>query len=84
MVNILKKLGIPYEIVRVDIEFHIYSDKANMSIGKGYHYGVKVGSFVYDNMTPNGMSFDAWLSDLGLTGEFDDIDWSFVDEILNK
>ena len=83
LVNILKKLGIPYEIIRIDSDFYVYSDKANMSIGNKYHYGVKIGGFVYDNMTPNGMSFDAWLSDLGLTGEFDGIDWSFVNEILN-
>ena len=83
LVGILKKLGIPYEIIRIDSDFYVYSDKANMSIGNKYHYGVKIGDFVYDNMTPNGMNFEAWLSDLGLTGEFDGIDWSFVNEILN-
>lgn len=54
-----------------------------MSIGQGYHYGVQVGDVVYDNMTPSGMEFNAWLEDLGLTQGFDSISWDYTDIITN-
>lgn len=45
----------------------IYSDKAGISIGNnGYHYGIRVGDKVYDNMTTSGMKYEEWLADLGV------------------
>lgn len=53
-------------------------------IGNGYHYGIKVGDTIYDNMTPEGMGFTSWLDDLGLTSQPKEIIWwSTVSEILN-
>ncbi len=52
---------ITYEVVRIEansIEM-IYSDKYDTLVGVDYHYGVKIGNIVYDNMTPQGMDFDA-------------------------
>ena len=80
----LNEKGIPYKIIRIDSEFGIYSDKAGMSIGTGYHYGVQVGDIVYDNMTTGGMKLDSWLEDLGLTQGFDSIKWNYTDTIINK
>ena len=84
LVEQLEKQGIDYEIVRIDSEYSIYSDKAGDVIGNGYHYGVKVGDTIYDNMTPGGIGFDSWLDDLGLTSQPKEIiNWSIVDEILH-
>ena len=52
-------------------------------IGQGYHYGVRVGDLVYDNMTLDGMMFDSWLTDLGADGSFADVTWKIVDIISN-
>ena len=80
----LKKQGIDHEIVRIHSEYSIYSDKAGDVIGNGYHYGVRVGDTIYDNMTPGGIGFDSWLDDLGLTSQPKEIiNWSIVDEILH-
>lgn len=80
----LKKQGIDYEIVRIDSEYGIYSDKAGEVIGDGYHYGIKVDDIIYDNMTSNGMSFGEWLDDLGLTSQPNSIiNWSITDDILH-
>lgn len=80
----MEKKGIDYEIVRVDSEYGIYSDKEGKVIGDGYHYGIKVGDTIYDNMTPKGMGFDSWLDDLGLTSQPKEIiDWNTVNEILH-
>ena len=76
--------GIPYKIIRIGSEYGIYSDKAAMSIGQGYHYGVQVGDMVYDNMTPGGTNLNAWLEDLGLTQGFDSIGWNYTDIIINN
>lgn len=70
----------------MDSEYGIYSDKAGDYIGRGYHYGIKIGDTVYDNMTPDGMKLQDWLDDLGLSGEFGEeiIRWDYVDEIFNR
>ena len=83
LVEQLEKSGVDYDIIRIDSKYSIYSDKAGDAVGNGYHYGVKVGDTIYDNMTSDGMSFDAWLDDLGLNSQPKEIiDWSVVDEIL--
>lgn len=80
--NIFDKLGISYEIVRVDSGASVYSDKAGTIIGRKFQYGIKIGDLIYDNLTLNGMDFDAWQKDLGI-GVVGDIEWNFVNEILN-
>lgn len=80
----LKNAGIVYEIIRIDTKTgYIYSDRLRNSIGKAYHYGVKIGNMVYDNLTTNGMDFRNWLVDLGADGSFADVTWKIVDKILN-
>lgn len=83
LVNGLKQEGIEYEIIRINSNAGIYSDKAMDVIGDGYHYGIKVGDMVYDNMTLDGMEFDSWLTDLGADGSFADVTWETVDMIIN-
>lgn len=51
-------------------------------IGRGYHYGIRIGNMVYDNLTLAGMRCEDWLTDLGANGEFADITWKVVQEIL--
>lgn len=65
-------------------DYGIYSDKAAMSVGQGYHYGIQVGDVVYDNMTPGGLQLSSWLEDLGLTQGIESISWKYVDIITNK
>ncbi|MBE5951411.1 MAG: hypothetical protein E7260_07415 [Lachnospiraceae bacterium] len=80
--------GIDYQIIRVDSDFGIYSDKAKISVGDNYHYGIQIGDMVYDNMTPEGMKLQNWLDDLGLpqvqskkeSGQM----WHYVDDIFNR
>ncbi|MCM1097617.1 MAG: hypothetical protein NC427_06080 [Ruminococcus flavefaciens] len=83
LVNALDEKGIPYQIIRIDSKYGIYSDKAAMSIGQGYHYGVQVGNTVYDNMTPGGIELSTWLEDLGLTQGLNSISWNYTDIITN-
>ena len=64
--KLLDKFGIPYDIIRIDSGGGVYSDKAGMLIGSEYHYGIKIGNVVYDNMTLDGMDFNKWLEDLGI------------------
>ena len=63
------------------ILFH--SDKANAEIGRGYHYGIEVDGIVYDNMTLDGLEFEAWIEDLGI-GRFGGIDWKYSGVILDR
>ena len=84
LANALEEEGLEYQIIRVDSEFGIYSDKAGMSIGDNYHYGIQVGNAVYDNLTPEGVPLDAWLEDLGLTQALPGISWNYVFEIFNQ
>ena len=80
LVEQLKLKGIEHEVIRVDSQYGIYSDKAGLIIGYGYHFGVKVGNTVYDYLTLGGMDFNLWLDDLGLTSQPKNIiDWSVVD-----
>ncbi|MCI8669715.1 MAG: hypothetical protein HFI34_09375 [Lachnospiraceae bacterium] len=84
LVSSLDKKGVSYNIIRVDSRFGIYSDKAEMSIGIGYHYGVQVGDIVYDNMTTDGIPLDVWLHDLGIGYGYDSIKWKYTDTITNR
>jgi len=34
----------------------------------GRHFGVRIGQLVFDNLHPNGMSFDEWLRDFDAIG----------------
>jgi len=65
----LDKRGINYEIIKVESNYPkagIFSDKYRGIIGEtGYHYGVRVGDVVYDNLTTEGMNFFEWINDLG-------------------
>ena len=79
---LLKKTGIDFDIIRIDSDFNIYSDKAGTVIGRKYHYGIRVGDTVYDNLTTIGMSFDDWLDDMGFN-EVGGLYWNVVDEIIN-
>lgn len=71
--------GIPYKIIRVDSLYGIYSDKAGTEIGLGFHYGIQIDDFVYDNMATGGMKFNDWLKDLGMG--FPGIDWDYAEKI---
>lgn len=79
----LDDMGIEYEIIRVDSSSLVYSDKAGDVIGNEFHYGIKVGDNVYDNLTLGGMSYNAWKADLGI-GEVTGIKCEPVSEILNR
>ena len=57
----------------------IYSNKYGEIIGYDYHYGVKVGDTIYDNLTLEGMSFDKWLSDIGADGSVPSITYRIVE-----
>ena len=62
----LRAYDIDYEIIKLeqpDIQ-GIHSKKAKQVIGGDYHYGVKVGDKVYDNLTREGMLEKDWLIDL--------------------
>lgn len=84
-VDSLVKEGIDYKIIRVESKYYIYSNKAGMDIGRGYHYGVQIGDVVYDNMTTNGMLLDAWFDDLGIIqGVEGPVNWFYTDIIINK
>ena len=50
---------IDYEIVRIDSDYGIYSVKVGESIGVNYHYGIKIGDTIYDNMISGGMNFSS-------------------------
>jgi len=52
-------------------------------IGRGYHYGIEVDGIVYDNMTLDGLEFEAWIEDLGI-GRFGGIDWKYSGVILDR
>lgn len=44
---------------------NIWSDKHNMNIStNGDHQAIEVGGVVFDNMNPNGMSYNSWKKDL--------------------
>lgn len=84
LVQKLNQAGISFEIIRIDSKAgYIYSDKYGDFIGKTYHYGIRIGNMVYDNLTLTGMKCEEWLDDLGASGEFADIAWKIVTEILN-
>ena len=65
----LDKRGISYEVIKVEPNHPnagIFSDKYQGIIGEtGYHYCVRVGDVVYDNLTTEGMNFTEWINDLG-------------------
>ena len=53
---------------------YIYSDKFGGNIStNGLHEAIRIGDKIYDNMTPNGIEYNAWLDDLGIT----DFPWEF-------
>lgn len=85
LVQKLNQVGISFEIIRIESQTDwIYSDKFGGVISQnGYHYGIRIGNMVYDNLTLTGMRCEEWLADLGATGEFADIVWKIVTEILN-
>ncbi|MCH5268107.1 MAG: hypothetical protein J1E62_07160 [Lachnospiraceae bacterium] len=77
----LDNAGIVHEDLYVWSKTKIYSNKLGRDIGEE-HYAIRIGDFVYDNLTPEGMLLDAWLEDLGLTGEFGkEIGYGPVDKI---
>ena len=84
LVNNLEKERIEYKIIRIDSDFGIFSDKANESIGEGYHYGVQIDNIVYDNSTIEGMVLDDWLRDLGLNQGLPGISWKYTLSITNR
>ncbi len=79
----LDEEGIEHDKIKVESRYGIYSDKAKELIGNGFHYGIRVGNKIYDNMTLEGIEFSEWLEDLGLTSQPKEIiDWRIVDVIL--
>ena len=65
----LDKLGIDYDVIKVEANYEsagIYSDRYGNIIGEtGFHYGVRIGDIVYDNLMTEGMNFTEWINDLG-------------------
>ena len=43
----------------------IYSDTFKEISTDGIHQAIKVDNVVYDNLRPNGISYDNWIKDLG-------------------
>lgn len=81
----LREIGIAFEIIRIDtVARYIYSDKFGNQIGNNsFHYGIRIGNLVYDNLTTKGLEFGKWLSDLGADGSFADTTWRIVNQILS-
>ena len=81
----LEQSGISYEIIRIESRTdYIYSNKLRDAIStNGYHYGIRIGKMVYDNLTIIGMNCEEWLADLGANGEFTNIVWKTTTKILN-
>lgn len=79
----LNQAGTKFEIIRIDSRVGIYSDKYGASIGDKFHYGIRIGNMVYDNLTLKGMKCEEWLADLGADGGFADVTWRIVTEILS-
>ena len=46
---------------------YILSDKNGIISENGKHYAIKIGEVVYDNLNPNGVDYNNWLSDLGIS-----------------
>ena len=65
--DLLEKNNIEHDIIKIENKEtqYICSKKYGGEIGEtGYHYGIRVGDIVYDNLTPEGMNYNAWLQDL--------------------
>ena len=82
----LEANNIEYEIIRVESRTGIiYSNKYKGSISTNkYHYGILVDGVIFDNMTPEGMDFSAWKTDLGLDMGLKDMSYETVKIIDNK
>lgn len=64
--DLLTKNGVDHEVLEVESDYGVYSDKGGLISTNGTHYGVQVGGDVYDNMTPSGMPRAEWEHDLGI------------------
>ena len=74
--NSMKASGVHGERIHIKSNTpYIYSDKYGGNIStNGQHDAIKIGDKIYDNMTPNGINYDDWLTDLGIK----DIPWEFT------
>lgn len=65
--KIMKEEGIQGERIHVKSETgFVYSDKNGAISSNGTHDAIRIGDTVYDNLNPNGISYDDWAKDLGL------------------
>ncbi len=84
LANNLDEEGIDYDVIKIESEFGIYSNKLGQSVAQGvnsHHIGIRVGEIVYDNNFSNGVPFYEWLNDFGI-GEYKSITYSIIDKSL--
>ena len=65
----LNKAGIDYEMYRVDPIGNwpgIISKKMKDQFIGFYHYGIKIGDKIYDNLDPKGVDYNFWKDDLNI------------------
>lgn len=67
LIELLQGKGIHGEFLDITSSTpFLYSDSLGKPITtNGKHYAVKVGSKVFDNLNPKGISYQAWENDLG-------------------
>lgn len=66
--NKMKVNGISGERIKVTPNTgynYIYSNEFDTISYNGYHYGIKVDNYVFDNLHPQGVEYSKWLEDLG-------------------
>lgn len=65
--RLMKEKEIAGERVSIHSESdYILSDKYGLISENGWHYAIKVGDIIFDNLNPEGVNYDDWLWDLGI------------------
>ena len=65
--RLMKEKEIAGERVSIHSETEfIFSDKYGLISKNGWHYAIKVGDIIFDNLNPEGVNYDDWLWDLGI------------------
>lgn len=71
----MKENGISGEKIEIRTNYgrgYIYSDNLKTDIStNGYHCGIEVDGYVFDNLNPTGVPYSQWINDLGGEGFFD-------------
>ena len=88
--KLLDKAGFKYDIIRIDSTYNPIESSIDgkvLAVGhrgdwSSFHYGIKVGDTIYDNIWYNGVPFKWWLENLRV-GKTDVISYKIVKEIIN-